>query len=40
MTWSAWTLMGITWAVIAYFTGRFFLAVLRTTEPPDGGDGA
>lgn len=38
MTASAWTLMGVTWAVIAYFTVRFFLAVLRTTEREDGTD--
>jgi hypothetical protein len=32
MTTSAWILLGVTWSVIAYFTARFFLAVLRATE--------
>lgn len=32
MTVSAWIMLGCTGMVVAYFTGRFFLAVLRT--PP------
>lgn len=35
MTRSAWIMLGATWAVIAFFAVRFFLAVLRT-PPRDG----
>ncbi|MDH4046046.1 MAG: hypothetical protein OEY20_05975 [Gemmatimonadota bacterium] len=38
MTWSAWLLLGVTWTIIAYFTGRFFLGVLRATEESEGND--
>lgn len=34
MTTAAWTMLAATWAVIAFFTLKFFLAVLRT--PPRG----
>ncbi len=37
MTSSAWITMLITWAVIAFFTIRFFLKVL-TTPPKDEPD--
>ncbi len=30
MTAAAWTMMLITWAVIIFFTGRFFMKVVRT----------
>lgn len=30
MTVAAWLMLGATWSVIVFFTGRFFLAVLRT----------
>lgn len=36
MTTAAWVMLVITWAVIATFTVRFFLAVVRT--PPRDGD--
>jgi len=36
MTTAAWVMLGITWAVICFFTGKFFLRVLRT--PARGGD--
>ena len=32
MTAAAWTMMLITWAVIIFFTGRFFIKVVRTPE--------
>ena len=38
MTWSAWVLMGVTWTVIAYFTIRFFVGVLRATERQPGNE--
>jgi hypothetical protein len=34
MTAAAWTMLVITWGVIAFFTLKFFIAVLRT--PPRG----
>jgi hypothetical protein len=37
MTMSAVVMLVVTWAVIAYFTLRFFLAVLRA-PPRDGRD--
>ena len=37
MTVSAWAMLAATWAVIAYFTIRFFVAVVRT-PPRDEGD--
>ncbi|MGH9338693.1 MAG: hypothetical protein ACRD1R_03670 [Acidobacteriota bacterium] len=30
MSASAWVMLGITWAIIFFFTGRFFLRVLRS----------
>jgi len=36
MTTAAWVMLGITWAVICFFTGKFFLRVLRT--PPADSD--
>lgn len=33
MTASAWTMLAVTWGVIAFFTLKFFVAVLRT--PPE-----
>jgi hypothetical protein len=33
MTTAAWLMLTITWSVIAFFTLKFFLAVLRT--PPE-----
>jgi hypothetical protein len=35
MTGTAWLMLGITWAVVFFFTGRFFLKVLRTPRRPD-----
>ena len=32
MTATAWLMLGITWSVVIFFCGRFFLKVLRT--PP------
>lgn len=35
MTTAAWTMLAITWSVIAFFTVRFFLKVVRTpTDSP------
>ena len=36
MTTAAWAMLTVTWAVIAFFTIKFFLAVVRT---PPGDDG-
>ena len=35
MTTAAWTMLAVTWAVIIFFTLRFFLAVLRTPPRDD-----
>jgi hypothetical protein len=32
MTGAAWTMMIVTWGIIAFFTGKFFWMVLKT--PP------
>lgn len=37
MTTSAWWMLILTWSVIIFFTGRFFLKVLR--DPGEGGGG-
>ncbi len=37
MTGTAWAMLAATWAVVVYFTVRFFLRVLRT-PPRNGGD--
>jgi len=37
MTAAAWTMLGVTWAVVAYFAGSFFLRVLRTPSHDDAG---
>lgn len=36
MTASAWAMLAATWAVITFFTLKFFLAVLRTPPRDDG----
>lgn len=36
MTVAAWIMLAVTWSVIAVFTVRFFVAVVRT--PPRDGD--
>lgn len=38
MTTQAWIMLGITWAVILYFTAKFFWRVLRTPPRPDEPD--
>jgi hypothetical protein len=35
VTGAAWTMLGLTWAVILFFTGRFFWMVLVTPPRPD-----
>jgi hypothetical protein len=40
MTRAAWIMLAITWSVIAFFTGRFFLKVLRTPPFPHRTDDA
>jgi hypothetical protein len=35
MTMQAWLMLGVTWAVIIFFTARFFLKVLRTPLSPE-----
>ncbi len=36
---AAWAMLGVTWSVILFFAGRFFLKVLRNPNPPEAGDG-
>lgn len=36
MTRAAWLMLGVTWAVIVFFTARLFIKVLRT--PPRDGE--
>ncbi len=36
MTTSAWLMLGSAWAVILFFTARFFFKVLRTPVRGDG----
>ena len=38
MTSPAWIMLGITWSVILFFTGKFFLKVLNTPPRPDDED--
>ena len=35
MTTNAWIMLAITWSVISFFTGRFFMKVLMTPPRPD-----
>ena len=35
MTGQAWLMLAVTWAVIIFFTGKFFLKVLRTPITPE-----
>lgn len=35
MTGTAWLMLIVTWTVIFFFTGRFFLKVLRTPVSPE-----
>jgi hypothetical protein len=35
MTTAAWAMLSVTWAVICFFTARFFIAVLRTPARSD-----
>jgi hypothetical protein len=37
MTPAAWIMLAATWSVIAFFTGRFFLAILRTPVKKSSG---
>ncbi|HEY0788226.1 MAG TPA: hypothetical protein VGE86_06255 [Thermoanaerobaculia bacterium] len=37
MTGAAWTMLLITWAVILFFTIKFFLMVLKTPPPQEEG---
>jgi hypothetical protein len=39
VTAAAWAMLGVTWSVILFFAGRFFLKVLANPTPPDSGDG-
>jgi hypothetical protein len=38
VTGAAWLMLAVTWAVIVFFTAKFFLMVLRT-PPREEGDG-
>jgi len=38
MTAAAWTMLAITWTIVAGITLRLFLLVLRTPVRPDGDD--
>ncbi len=35
MTTAAWAMLAVTWAVISFFTIKFFVAVLRTPPSDD-----
>jgi hypothetical protein len=35
MTGAAWIMLGITWSVVIFFTGRFFWKVLQTPIAPE-----
>jgi hypothetical protein len=35
MTTAAWTMLIVTWAVILFFTGKFFWMVLTTPHPEE-----
>jgi hypothetical protein len=35
MTAAAWTMLLVTWAIIVFFTGKFFWMVLQTPVSPD-----
>ena len=39
MTAAAWTMLGVTWSVILFFTVRFFVKVLRNPTPPETDEG-
>jgi hypothetical protein len=39
MTTSAWVMLTVTWSVVAFFTARFFLVILRTPMKRDATDG-
>lgn len=38
MTPAAWAMLVVTWTVIFFFAGRFFLKVLRNPTPPESGE--
>ena len=38
MTTGAWVMLGVTWGVILFFTGKFFWMVLQTPPRPDEPD--
>ncbi len=38
MTLWAWLMLAATWAVVIFFTARFFAAVLRTPQRPQDDD--
>ena len=35
MTGSAWIMMLVTWAIVCFFTGKFFLMVLKKPQGTD-----
>ena len=35
MTAAAWTMLSVTWAVILFFTGKFFWMVFTTPHPEE-----
>jgi hypothetical protein len=35
VTTAAWIMLTVTWSVVGYFTGRFFLTVLKTPIRPE-----
>ena len=39
VTGAAWTMLGVTWSVILFFTVRFFWKVLANPTPPEADDG-
>ena len=37
MTGAAWAMLIVTWSVIIFFTAKFFILVLKTPAPQEGG---
>jgi hypothetical protein len=38
MTLSAWIMLGLTWGIVLFFTGKFFLMALRKPSSGSGGE--
>jgi len=38
MTLSAWIMLGVTWGIVLFFTGKFFLMAIRKSPSGEGGE--